>query len=309
MIEKIVRISLVLAYGLFGMPLSANGDTIKAFGYEILEAPRSLALYTPGRSWVSGIGPEGSPLGKVIEGAGPQDLSDAQTRNFKAGLSGQIKNWASGIFGVSANQITSIEFGGISYAQIEDLYSTAAAGLILYEVILAKEIDVTLATGVSADLSVEDLKDLGLKATLSGSSGDTFKIAQGTESDQPLVVGIKVVSLKYQVDQTTNGTIPAGQVGQFHTIGIDYSAMLTKLPSPVQGTAQIRFRNPGIPHFPGKTVDMSLAEPWVNPVRFSVTADAGEYVWDLVEMAWSGTQIVLLVTRQTLKITPTSSGL
>lgn len=288
---------------------ASQADTTEIFGYEILEAPQPMNLYMPGRSWSAGVGPTGQALGNVLEGKGPSNLSDENKRNFEAGLKGRVKSWLSAVFGISSGKIESVALSDVAYMQIEDVYETGAKGLMLYETITASGIEVVIAKDVSADIDLNDASEKGLEFTVSGESGQVFKVSNEGDDSVPLVVGIKVVKLEYDEPELAQGKLPSGQIGQLRDIGLGYGAMLTKRPSPANGTAQIRFRNPNIVQFRGETVDMSLAEPWVNPVRFSIGTNDSEFVWDLVEMAWSSTEIELFVTRQKLTLTKAASGL
>ena len=276
-------------------------------GYEILAIPQSSSIYKPGRLWIHKVGPIGNPLGKTRTDFGPESLTSEERHSIEIGIKAGIINWISTSMGISSKKIRYVHFRRLHFSQIEDLYAIGARGELLYETIAAEEIQIHLIEGERVNLFTDQISTSKMEFEATGTDGRTFSIRG--QNGTPLVVAVKIVSVSYSDPERASGDLASGRVGIPIEIGLGYTAQLMARPSPVEGTARIRFNNPQMVQFRGASAVISAESPWINPVRFPTNADSDEFIWDKIDMAWSGTTIRLFVTRQTLTVKVKESGL
>ena len=278
-------------------------------GYEILAIPQSPSTYKPGRLWVHKVGPIGHPLGKTRTDFGPESLTSEERHSIEIGIKGGIINWISTSMGISSKKIRHVHLRRLHFSQVEDLYEIGARGELLYETITAEGIQIHLIEGERVNLFTDQTSASKMEFEATGTDGRTFSVHG--QNGTPLVVAVKIVSLSYSDPERASAELDSGRVGIPIEIGLGYTAELLPEPSPrpAEGIATIRFNNPQLVQFSGASAVISAESPWINPVRFPTNADNDEFIWDKIDMAWSGTKIRLFVTRQTLTVKVKESGL
>ena len=300
-----VYLSSILIYCMF-VCVACTPDKLIS-GYEILAIPQSPSSYKPGRLWVHKVGPIGNPLGKTRTDLGPENLTGKERRSIEVGIRGGIINWLRTSLGISSKAIRYVQFRRLHFSQVEDLYAIGARGELLYETIAAEGIQIHLIEGERVNLLSNSALGSNIEIETTGTHGRTLSIRG--QNGAPLVVAVKIVSLSYSDPERASAVLASGSVGESTEIGLGYTAVLVELPSPVEGTARIRFNNSELVQFSGASAVISVESPWINPVRFPTNSDSDEFIWDKVDMTWSGTDIILSVTRQKLTIGIKETGL
>ena len=276
-------------------------------GYEILAIPQSPLTYKPGRLWVHKVGPIGNPLGRSRTDFGPESLTIKERESIEVGIRQGILNWISTSMGISSKRIRHVQLSQLHFSQVEDLYEIGARGELLYETIAAEGIQIHLIEGERVNLLTGETSSSQVEFEAEGTDGRIFTVRG--RNGTPLVVAVKIVSLSYSDSELSTGDLDSGQVGVPTEIGLGYTAELLPEPNPAEGTATIRFNNPQLVQFRGESAVISAERPWINRVRYPTNANNDEFIWDKIDMAWSGTKIKLFVTRQIMSIKAKESGL
>ena len=283
--------------------------TERLLGYEILNIPASSLIYSPGKLWKRGIGPvrDRETEARVVSGHGPANLTISEKSLFEANLKLAISKWISSVFGVSSENIRNLSFDDLVFSQIVDPFSVSATGDIIYGTIEAKSIVIQLLERPEVRSSVDSGKTPNIELSLTNSHENTFSVR--AQDGSRLVVAIKVVNLTSEILYQKEMPMRAGRVGSEVELGLGYRIQLMDMPDPVQKSARVRIGNSQLPRFTGKTTEISADRPWVNRARVPTGRQDEEEVWDMVEMRWSGTTIELSLTRQSVAIHLSETGL
>jgi hypothetical protein len=291
--------------------------------FEVLEQPKSIEQYTPGKAWLSGVGTTDPVLAlcKTNQGLGRFSLEKAHKLNLA--LSVPVIKWVSGALGLDHQSTFHVAWTNLQDVYIVDAYQLKTVDPVLWEAIVASNLSMTISNSTAENVGV-DIVASNLTAGLQGNINFTVTNSGGSgfiaTSDKPLVTAIRVVKPLYDV-AVKRTSLDLSQLAKGKTQQAGFGYLITVSPSPgsvdaLKQAAELHIDNPGIPQFQGTNVVFTGANPWVNDNRNAIAridrrAAHSEFVWDKMSLEWDGylTNCACSVTRQYISVKPVKSGL
>src|ERR1035441_7940487 len=135
--------------------------------YEVLDVPKSIEQYTPGKAWLSGVGTTDPVLAqcKTNQGLGRLNLKKAHQLNLA--LQVPVIKWVSGALGIAQQSTFHVEWTNLQNIYVADAYQLKTVDPVLWEVIVASNLSLTISNSTAENLGV-DIVASNLTAGLQG---------------------------------------------------------------------------------------------------------------------------------------------
>lgn len=290
-------------------------------GYEVLPVPQSPDVYRAGSPWSEGVGPNGGPITKTVQGKGAQELTAKEEAKARLDIAATFKSWVSGALGLREDSVTALTLRQLSHESVAEMWEVRETGPILWETIQVDSMELTVTEDAAATLSAKGVgtkltEAIGGSVTFDASSSDNRNYT--VKSDRPVIVAIRVAKLGVRTSAGSGQSalsLESASVGQLQPALLGFRVLVQEV-DPMDQVAVLRVQNPWLPQFPGVTHSFVKNETWISGKRTVTDGSDKElknarYVWDSLTVLWSRvlSECQLQCVRQYLLLQPVKSGL